>query len=247
MDPATKENADGFAAKLTCGENVVFDNCISYCNSDDGWDLFAKSATGPIGAVTIKNCVAFGNGKLTDGSGSASGDMNGFKLGGSGVGSPHVVQNCISFNNGAHGFTDNNNPELASLTNCTSYNNGLYAAKLNFGLDRATSGNLTLSGLISYGSSRNDKFATAEVTNSVFCNNKKYYKIASASGITQDSVKTSGTLVTPSDSDFVSMTVPYTDILKVHEQMRNEDGSINMKGFLQAKDGGAFDGMGAKF
>ena len=41
-DEATCENADGFAAKLTCGEGNVFDGCISYCNSDDGWDLYAK-------------------------------------------------------------------------------------------------------------------------------------------------------------------------------------------------------------
>lgn len=54
----TGENADGFAAKLTCGEGNVFDGCISYCNSDDGWDLFAKSATGPIGVITIRNCVS---------------------------------------------------------------------------------------------------------------------------------------------------------------------------------------------
>ncbi|MCD8188208.1 MAG: hypothetical protein LUD57_06325 [Ruminococcus sp.] len=33
------ENADGFAAKLTCGEGNVFDGCMSYNNSDDGWDL----------------------------------------------------------------------------------------------------------------------------------------------------------------------------------------------------------------
>ena len=82
-DEATCENADGFAAKLTCGEGNVFDGCISYCNSDDGWDLYAKPATGSTGVVTIKNCVAFGNGKLTNGEGSANGDMNGFKLGGS--------------------------------------------------------------------------------------------------------------------------------------------------------------------
>ena len=82
-DEATCENADGFAAKLTCGEGNVFDGCISYCNSDDGWDLYAKPATGSTGVVTIKNSVAFGNGKLTNGEGSANGDMNGFKLGGS--------------------------------------------------------------------------------------------------------------------------------------------------------------------
>ncbi len=70
-DEATCENADGFAAKLTCGEGNVFDGCISYCNSDDGWDLYAKPATGSTGVVTIKNSVAFGNGKLTNGEGSA--------------------------------------------------------------------------------------------------------------------------------------------------------------------------------
>ena len=47
-DEATCENADGFAAKLTCGEGNVFDGCISYCNSDDGWDLYAKPATGSL-------------------------------------------------------------------------------------------------------------------------------------------------------------------------------------------------------
>ena len=78
----TGENADGFAAKLTCGEGNVFDGCISYCNSDDGWDLFAKSATGPIGVITIRNCVSFGNGTLSNGVHYANGDMNGFKLGG---------------------------------------------------------------------------------------------------------------------------------------------------------------------
>ena len=134
-DEATCENADGFAAKLTCGEGNVFDGCISYCNSDDGWDLYAKPATGSTGVVTIKNSVAFGNGKLTNGEGSANGDMNGFKLGGSNkqCPTPHVVTNCIAFNNGATGFTDNGNGGAVTLTNCTSVNNGMYnAAKANY-------------------------------------------------------------------------------------------------------------------
>lgn len=61
------EDADGFAAKLTIGEGNVFDGCIAYNNADDGWDLFAKVETGSIGAVTIQNCVAYGNGYLEDG------------------------------------------------------------------------------------------------------------------------------------------------------------------------------------
>ena len=62
-DPA-RNDADGFAAKLTCGEGNVFYGCISHHNIDDGWDLYAKSTTGPIGAVTIENCVAYSNGFL---------------------------------------------------------------------------------------------------------------------------------------------------------------------------------------
>jgi len=58
------ENADGFAAKLTVGYGNVFDGCIAYRNSDDGWDLYAKSESGNIGQVIIYNSVAFENGYL---------------------------------------------------------------------------------------------------------------------------------------------------------------------------------------
>ena len=75
------EDADGFAAKLTCGEGIVFDGCISYNNADDGWDLYAKPETGSIGQVTIQNCVAFANGYGVDGTDEGNG--NGFKMGGS--------------------------------------------------------------------------------------------------------------------------------------------------------------------
>ncbi len=56
------EDADGFGAKLTIGQGNVFDGCIAAYNADDGWDLFAKVASGPIGTVTIKNSVAYRNG-----------------------------------------------------------------------------------------------------------------------------------------------------------------------------------------
>lgn len=60
------ENADGFAAKLTTGEGNIFDGCIAYRNSDDGWDLYAKSDSGNVGTTIIKNCVSFENGWLLD-------------------------------------------------------------------------------------------------------------------------------------------------------------------------------------
>ncbi|MBQ4073735.1 MAG: right-handed parallel beta-helix repeat-containing protein [Clostridia bacterium] len=65
------EDADGFAAKLTCGPGNIFIGCISAYNADDGWDLFAKAASGPIGMVTIEDSVAYRNGYLMVKEGSA--------------------------------------------------------------------------------------------------------------------------------------------------------------------------------
>ena len=58
------EDADGFAAKITCGEGNRFVGCVSAYNADDGWDLFAKVQSGSIGAVTIENSIAYKNGYL---------------------------------------------------------------------------------------------------------------------------------------------------------------------------------------
>jgi hypothetical protein len=108
-DP-TGEDADGFACKLTTGYGNVFDGCIAYNNVDDGWDMYAKGETGPIGPVTLKNCVSFNNGMTSYGVGTPNSDGNGFKLGGEVIPVNHKVYNCIAFNNCAHGFTDNSNP-----------------------------------------------------------------------------------------------------------------------------------------
>lgn len=121
-DPAGN-NADGFAAKLTVSDGNVFESCIAYSNIDDGWDLFAKIETGPIGVVTIRNCVAYRNGSLSDGSGV--GDGNGFKLGGDGIAVPHLLENSIAFANGMAGITSNSNPAVI-LKNVTSFKNGSY-------------------------------------------------------------------------------------------------------------------------
>lgn len=114
------EDADGFEAKLTCGEGNVFDGCVAYNNADDGWDLYARLSSGPIGAVTIQNCIAYGNGYLEDGTNAGNG--NGFKLGGDGIGVKHKIINSIAFNNKADGITSNSNPNVI-VENCTSYNN----------------------------------------------------------------------------------------------------------------------------
>lgn len=245
----TGENADGFAAKLTCGEGNVFDGCISYCNSDDGWDLYAKTATGPIGVVTIRNCVAFANGTLTNGTHYANGDMNGFKLGGSGVGTPHNVLNCLSFDNGATGFTDNNNPSALTLTNLTAWGNGKNAKKGNFVCYRAGSG-AEYSGLISVNAVDSDKFM-GNVKNSIYYNSKKYYQL-SGDSFTQilntSAGYKSGTVVNNPSSAAgtfknINNTIKYTD--NIDKLLRNADGTINMNGLYETT--GSYSSMGAKF
>ncbi len=119
---AAQNDADGFAAKLTVGEGNKFLWCASHHNCDDGWDLFTKKETGTIGVVTIENCVAYLNGTMLNGYQTLSG-RNGFKLGGEGLNVPHVTKNCLSFFNGAHGFTSNSNPGI-NIINCTSFDNG---------------------------------------------------------------------------------------------------------------------------
>ena len=118
-DPA-KNNADGFASKLTSGEGNVFRNCVSHHNVDDGWDFYAKVETGRTGAVLIENCIAYANGMMMDQSGE--GNANGFKLGGEGLAVNHLIKNSLAFGNALNGITSNSNPALA-IENCTSVYN----------------------------------------------------------------------------------------------------------------------------
>ena len=137
-DVTLGENADGFAAKLTVGHMNVFDGCIAFRNSDDGWDLYAKQDSGNIGTVLLYNCVSFENGFLpfqaqpafatdTVNEGRAydtqNGDGIGFKLGGSTMTGDVIMENCLAFNNKYHGVSDNSNPGFLSLKNVTTFNN----------------------------------------------------------------------------------------------------------------------------
>lgn len=117
------EDADGFAAKLTCGEGNIFRNCKAEFNSDDGWDLYTKSDTGAIGVVTIENCEASNNGKYRSGN-TTGGDGNGFKLGDDTASVPHILKNCTANYNVKHGFTGNGNPGRIVLENCRGTGNG---------------------------------------------------------------------------------------------------------------------------
>ena len=133
-DPA-QNNADGFASKLTTGNNNVFRNCVAHHNVDDGWDFYSKVETGAIGAALIENCITYANGTKLDGTGN--GDGNGFKLGGDGIAIKHILRNSISWGNGVNGVTCNSNPALI-LDRVTVYGSGNYNVSL-YGKGKAAS------------------------------------------------------------------------------------------------------------
>jgi len=156
--PGAGENADGFAAKLTVGEGNVFRGCVSHNNIDDGWDLYTKQDTGPIGTVMIDQCVSFHNGTLTNGTMSSSGDRNGFKLGGDSIPVVHVVTRSIAFGNGKNGFTWNSNPGAIRLSNTLAFDNA--DGNYKFG-DNSTSTAAVFTNNVSFwtatGSAQSDK------------------------------------------------------------------------------------------
>lgn len=136
-------NADGFADKqFTNTTPNTYDGCRSWRNSDDGWDLYQR-----IGDVIIKNCICYKNGPATydlsnhprlstDASWFSNfsssqlaaytnyGNANGFKIGGDYRPTNTTLTNCLSAENGAKGFDQNNSSGIMTLYNCTAYNNG---------------------------------------------------------------------------------------------------------------------------
>lgn len=139
-------NADGFSAKWDVGPGNVFRGCRSWNNSDDGWDLWMCT-----GSILIDSCYAFRNGIDIWHTGSVNGNGNGIKLGGNNVATPHIVKNCVAFDNagnGGKGFDENNNLAGQTLYNCTAFRNKNY----NFALynDPLTSGTHTVKNCISF-------------------------------------------------------------------------------------------------
>lgn len=210
IDPG-ENNADGFAAKITCGEGNVFRGCIAYNNLDDGWDLFSKIESGPIGAVTLENCITYKNGTLSNGYGD--GDGNGFKLGGDGIAVPHVLRNSISFGNNAAGITSNSDPAII-LENNTSFGNaGTNISLYGKGGDLlfVAENNISMEG----GSADNYSGMTSLVTENNF-----FYDGA-------QSINSAGVVL--SKDIFVSTDMSTTPT-------RDADGSINMNGLLELNE-----------
>jgi Fibronectin type III domain len=207
FDPDNGEDADGFASKLTSGPGNVFRGCIAHHNIDDGWDLFTQDDTGPIGAVTIENCIAYSNGMLSSGGTTTDSDGNGFKLGGEDIAVNHTVRRSIAFGNKKHGFTFNRNPGSITMTNNTSWGNG----EANFKFDTGT--HVFTNNLSFQGTDSDDNAGTdVSSTNCWWMNDA--------------SVNARGLVV--SAADFISLTPTVN---------RNADGSINLGNFLRLAPG----------
>ena len=232
------EDADGFAAKLTIGPGNVFDGCIAYNNADDGWDLYAKVETGEIGSVTIKNCVAYANGfipGMTKADGTPlTGNGNGFKLGGSSLSGKHVLINCYAFYNLAKGIDSNSCPDII-VENCISYNNGSYNCAFYTNVGDQT--DFAANGIIS--------FKDADIVNHIPVNladpakgEQLKGKGTQASGkvdeinyINASTYYWDGTQC--ANTAGVVLTADIFKSLTFTGITRNEDGTINMNGFLE--------------
>jgi len=182
------EDADGFAPKLTVGSGNVFRYTVSHNNIDDGYDLYTKSDTGPIGAVTIEDSLAYGNGTLSDGSQAGNGDRNGYKLGGEDIPVNHVIRRNIAYDNGKHGFTYNRN--LGTMT--VSDNVGIGNTERNFNFDGGSS---VFRGNTSCDSGSNDRIIGNSASSNQFWSGSNGSRCSSYSGTLHWSFASDGRLV----------------------------------------------------
>ena len=114
-------DADGFAPKLSVGDNNYFYGCRAWANSDDGWDVFYKKegGFGDNMTIIIENCISYKNGFLDLNTIAPHGNGNGYKCG-SNQGAMNVVLNrCLAIHNKAKGFDQNHNAGDIIMNNCT--------------------------------------------------------------------------------------------------------------------------------
>lgn len=248
------EDADGFAAKLTSGEGNVFDGCIAAYNADDGWDFFAKVATGPIGAATIRNSVAYRNGYIMAAPGSSraywefadvscdengslatddsavllnAGNGNGFKMGGSNMPGNHKLKNSISYENKAKGF-DSNSCTNIKIYDSTSYNNESYNVAM-YTSDSGATTDYAASGILSFrvGTNVKEQIALRGQPGPAVYGSSNYYWDSGSS----TSHNTANTETAVAADWFLNLDTSV-------EPERNSDGSIAMHGLLLLSEKG---------
>ena len=148
------DNADGFQVSTSGTGNVLRGN-RAWNNADDGFDFFNIQDGTRNAPVLIEGNWAFDNGYSANG--GASGDGNGFKLGGIRPGSGgssggHTVIDNVAWGNRAIGFDENTGTGITLREN-TAYDNGTY----NYGF---WSGKSSLYNNAAFGSGRVDVSGT---------------------------------------------------------------------------------------
>ncbi|MBD5401195.1 hypothetical protein HDR58_00110, partial [bacterium] len=261
------EDADGFAAKLTCGDGNKFIGCIAAYNADDGWDLFAKVESGSIGVVTLENCLAFRNGYLFGAAGVgpggsdliyrytdfsqftkttsivSAGNGNGFKMGGDSMSGYHVLRNSVAFGNKSKGIDSNSCPDI-QIYNSISFNNEANNVALYTGA--AVNTDYYVENLISIKDSScgNGGASTAENISLKGTQNKN--KIYGANNYFWNGSKSANVDgLEFNTSKFVHMSMNNAIFGSTGTRIdRDADGSINLHGFLEFRDGEGFgDGI----
>lgn len=219
------EDADGFACKLTTGEGNVFDGCVAYNNADDGWDLYAKVETGSIGAVKIRNCVAYQNGYvLENGVLVEAGNGNGFKLGGESLSGKHTLENSYAFFNKSKGIDSNSCPDVI-VKGCTSYNNGTYNVALY--TNNAANTSFVASGILSF------KDSTISVKESLTQGENLKPKGNQITALYQNASTYYWNGEASANSVGAQLTADMFKSLEFAGVKRNADGTVDLQGFLE--------------
>lgn len=125
-DGSESHGQDGDGIAFAGSDGGLVDHCVSWGNSDDGFDFWMSTNS------RVQRSIAFANGVDRWDDAAFEGNGNGFKLGG--PGSMNVVaSHNISFDNESRGF-DSNGAVSSPVTHCTS-------ARDNWGFSNRDSSN----------------------------------------------------------------------------------------------------------
>jgi len=165
---SSKENADGFAAKLDVGDGNKFYGCRAWNNLDDGFDGYLRGADNI--TTTYENTWAIRNGYLKDGT-EGDGDGNGFKTGGSDdkdLEHDAVFINTISAGNVVDGYDHNSNRGSITIYNAIAHQNG---RNINFSSSNIAR-SLTIKNTISYDGDGSDSLnaSSTDISNNSWQN-----------------------------------------------------------------------------
>jgi len=236
-------DADGFGCKLFPGPGTEYHGCRAWENSDDNWDMYMVYHP-----VIIDNCWAWK--AAFDYTGvSTGGNGNGFKLGGGGTSGgaafaqsigAHLVHNCVSFENAAKGFDQNNAYEAMYIFNNVGWGNaynyrfptifqyGTMYMRNNIGFKPTT---------------LNHEFLSSDKTGSLVPNTA-YNSWTTIDGCDpyKDGNKVNGVAISVKDhsADFKSLSST------LFLAARQSDGSLPDNDFAKLKDGSVFIDKGEK-